>query len=62
MKVLLIEDDQETSAYVARGLREQGHVVDLAATGRDGLFLATEGGTMCCVRRIGARPGRGGFL
>jgi two-component system OmpR family response regulator len=44
MKVLLIEDDQETSAYVARGLREQGHVVDLAATGRDGLFLATEGG------------------
>src|SRR5438067_9318550 len=44
MKVLLIEDDEETSAYVARGLREQGHVVDLAATGRDGLFLATEGG------------------
>src|ERR1700746_3400684 len=44
MKVLLIEDDQETSAYVSRGLREHGHVVDLAATGRDGLFLATEGG------------------
>jgi two-component system OmpR family response regulator len=44
MKVLLIEDDQETSAYVARGLREQGHVVDLAATGRDGLFLAADGG------------------
>ncbi len=44
MKVLLIEDDQETSAYVAHGLREQGHVVDLAATGRDGLFLATDGG------------------
>ena len=44
MKVLLIEDDRETSAYLARGLREQGHVVDLAATGRDGLFLATDGG------------------
>jgi two-component system OmpR family response regulator len=44
MKVLLIEDDGETSAYVARGLREQGHVVDLAATGRDGLFLAAVGG------------------
>src|SRR5437588_5735187 len=43
MKVLLIEDDRETSAYVARGLREQGHVVDLAATGRDGLFLAADG-------------------
>jgi two-component system, OmpR family, response regulator len=44
MKVLLIEDDEETSAYIARGLREQGHVVDLAAAGRDGLFLATDGG------------------
>jgi two-component system OmpR family response regulator len=44
MKVLLIEDDHETSAYVARGLREHGHVVDIAATGKDGLFLATDGG------------------
>jgi len=44
MKVLVIEDDQETSAYVARGLREHGHVVDIAAAGRDGLFLATDGG------------------
>jgi len=44
MKVLLVEDDKATSAYIARGLREQGHVVDLAHTGRDGLFLATEGG------------------
>jgi DNA-binding response OmpR family regulator len=42
VKVLLIEDDQETSAYIARGLREQGHVVDLAASGRDGLFLAAD--------------------
>lgn len=44
MKVLLIEDDQETADYVARGLREHGHVVDHAATGRDGLFLAADGG------------------
>ncbi len=44
MKVLLIEDDRETADYVARGLRENGHVVDHAATGRDGLFLAADGG------------------
>ncbi len=44
MKILLIEDDQETADYVARGLREQGHVIDHAATGRDGLFLAGGGG------------------
>ncbi len=44
MKILVIEDDRETADYVARGLREHGHVVDLAATGQDGLFLATGGG------------------
>jgi two-component system, OmpR family, response regulator len=44
LKILLIEDDKETSAYVARGLREQGHAVEIAATGRDGLFLASDGG------------------
>lgn len=40
MKILVIEDDAETAAYVANGLKEHGHTVDLAATGRDGLFLA----------------------
>ena len=40
MKVLLIEDDIKTSAFVKRGLEEHGHVVDTAASGRDGLFLA----------------------
>ncbi|MGV8996631.1 MAG: winged helix-turn-helix domain-containing protein [Parvibaculaceae bacterium] len=42
MKILVIEDDSQTAAYIARGLREKGHVVDLAENGRDGLFLATE--------------------
>ena len=40
MKILVIEDDAETAAYVANGLKEHGHTVDLAAAGRDGLFLA----------------------
>ena len=40
MKILVIEDDAETAAYMANGLKQHGHVVDLAATGRDGLFLA----------------------
>jgi two-component system, OmpR family, response regulator len=40
MKVLLIEDDAKTRAYVKRGLEELGHVVNIAANGRDGLFLA----------------------
>jgi len=41
MRILVIEDDTEAAAYMAKGLREAGHVVDLAATGTDGLFLAT---------------------
>ncbi|SFS02011.1 response regulator transcription factor [Sphingomonas jatrophae] len=43
-RILLIEDDVETADYVARGLAEQGHVVDRAADGRQGLFLASDGG------------------
>ncbi len=40
MKVLLIEDDAQTASYVARGLRELGHVVDALGDGRDGLVQA----------------------
>ncbi len=41
MKILLIEDDSATAAYIEGGLKEHGHVVDRATDGRDGLFLAT---------------------
>jgi two-component system, OmpR family, response regulator len=40
VKILLVEDDRQTADYIAKGLREHGHVVDHAANGRDGLFLA----------------------
>jgi len=40
MRVLLIEDDRATADYLAKGLREVGHVVEAAHTGRDGLFMA----------------------
>ena len=41
MHILVVEDDQETRAFVASGLRQAGHSVDVADNGRDGLFLAT---------------------
>ena len=44
MKILVVEDDAETAAYIARGLQEAGHVVDHAPDGQEGLFLATGGG------------------
>ncbi len=44
MRILVVEDDAETAEYVRRGLMEAGHVVDHAADGQDGLFLASGGG------------------
>jgi len=41
MRILLIEDDADTAAYLQQGLKEEGHAVDRAADGREGLFLAT---------------------
>ena len=40
MKLLLIEDDERMADFIRRGLKEHGHVVDHAANGKDGLFLA----------------------
>jgi two-component system, OmpR family, response regulator len=41
MKILLVEDDPNITTFLAQGLREAGHITDVALTGRDGLFLAT---------------------
>lgn len=43
MKLLLIEDDQTLADYVARGLRDAGHVVDHCADGKSGLFAVAAG-------------------
>ena len=40
MRLLLIEDDAEQARFAVKGLRESGHTVDHAASGRDGLFMA----------------------
>ena len=41
VRVLVIEDDQAVAEYIGKGLNELGHTTDLAADGREGLFLAT---------------------
>ncbi|MBS7698482.1 MULTISPECIES: response regulator transcription factor [unclassified Chelatococcus] len=43
MRILVIEDDQEAAAYLAKALREAGHVADLAPDGLEGYALAREG-------------------
>ena len=40
MRILVIEDDAEVARFLLKGLKEAGHVVDHAADGREGLFLA----------------------
>ena len=42
MHILLVEDDRDAGGFLAKGLRESGYAVDLAADGREGLFRATE--------------------
>jgi two-component system OmpR family response regulator len=41
MRILVIEDDPEVAAYLAKGLKEKGHSVDHAADGNNGLLLAS---------------------
>ena len=43
MHLLIVEDDDETAAYMRKGLTEAGYTVDHANNGRDGLFMATSG-------------------
>ena len=40
MRVLVVEDERKISAYVKRGLEEQGYAVDTAFTGREALDWA----------------------
>jgi two-component system OmpR family response regulator len=42
MRILIIEDDADTAAYLTKGLSESGHLVQRAATGKEGLFMALE--------------------
>jgi two-component system, OmpR family, response regulator len=43
MKVLLVEDNERVAQFVRKGLIEEGHAVDHADNGRNGLFLAASG-------------------
>ncbi|MEJ8473983.1 response regulator transcription factor [Roseibium algae] len=40
LRILIIEDDVEASAYLAKGLKELGHVADQAGDGEVGLEMA----------------------
>jgi len=39
-RILVVEDDDDTRDYLAKGLRESGYTVEATASGRDGLMHA----------------------
>jgi two-component system OmpR family response regulator len=41
MRILIVEDDRQLRASMARGLREASHSVDSAATGAKAIALAS---------------------
>ncbi|TWI60274.1 two-component system copper resistance phosphate regulon response regulator CusR [Pseudoduganella lurida] len=42
MRILIVEDEPKTGAYLQQGLNESGYLADLAVNGQDGLHLALE--------------------
>jgi len=40
MRILVIEDDAVVADFIANGLKQEGHSIDHATDGKDGLFLA----------------------
>src|SRR5262245_61411738 len=40
MRILVVEDERKTAAYLRKGLSEQGFTVDVATDGEDGLHRA----------------------
>jgi two-component system, OmpR family, copper resistance phosphate regulon response regulator CusR len=43
VRILIVEDEPKTAAYVSKGLTEHAYVVDIADNGVEGLHLATSG-------------------
>jgi len=41
MRILVIEDDRDAASWLIKGLKESGHIVDLAGDGELGLNMAT---------------------
>ena len=40
MRILIVEDEPKLARLLARGLAEEGHAADVAATGEEGLWMA----------------------
>ena len=41
VRILIVEDDKQTAAFIAKGLRQENFAIDIAYDGEDGLHLIT---------------------
>ena len=60
MRVLVVEDEVRMARLLKRALEEEGHAVDVAADGPDGLWMATENPYAAIVLDV-MLPGFSGF-
>lgn len=59
-RILIVEDEQRIASFVAKGLKAEGHGVEVAADGPTGLDEALGGGFDLMILDIGL-PGMSGF-
>ena len=60
MRILIVEDERQMAEVLRRGLTEEGHAVDVARTGPDGLAMAISGNFDVVVLDV-MLPGLGGL-
>lgn len=60
LKILIVEDEPEMADLLARGLRGEGYLVDVAGNGADAITLAARGGYDIAVLDV-MLPGMSGF-
>jgi len=60
VRVLIVEDEPKSAAYLRKGLSEHGYVADLVQNGEDGLYLAQSSDYDLLVLDV-MLPGRDGW-
>ncbi len=43
MRILVVEDEKKVAGFIKQGLEEEGHAIDVALDGREGLLMALDG-------------------
>jgi two-component system OmpR family response regulator len=60
MRILIVEDERKLAELIARGLREEGHAVDVVGDGEEAVWLARSTGYDAIVLDV-MLPGLDGF-